>query len=660
MHPVSTSLRHTRHTGGYSVSSSPSISVLTGIPAMSILYLRNPLFQLLSRFGLLPLIIIYAAMYPAKAQTATPTTHVCITEWSGWYGSTEDQFTHRFQMYRKWGVDTLRLETGWLNHPQLISALQKSNFRLKLIVYVLGITPEYGAAHPDGRMVDEHGTTDWHLGPWSALRDEVADSAIRTELRRVREVGLTNRVDEVVADLGPAGEGIFPANWTLNREGEEAFWCYSVAAQRSFIAAMQTRYGSFASAAMAWKLPGSIASSWNDFQIPKPGTPWARGTFWGDMLTWYRDSKRSMLETRVRHTLSIVRTALSPAAGVIVYLPGYAYSQAEWDSAISSASGAASIRLMMDNDWLMSLALKLGCRLQYTGAENATEVRRIVRKLRALGSNAARWMWAENAGVENAGTNPEWLADVAMGCGLRGIDFTWSSWLFDKVGVTPNDTAVRFAHATSAIREAVARGYAPIPVSYPGGSVSVKEGVYTLQCEATTRIMSSFPDEIKGGDPEIAAVSGGQEQRMLLRFPLQLLPAHSRIADARLVMKRYLTYADEGGTLPLEVFALTRAWSPAAAGWLEASDANKWGTPGGDVSLREGKPWAMALAPAFQKLGTTVIWDVTALARVQALGNNFGILIKLPAGVTGNKSFASSSHPDPTMRPVLEIKLTLQ
>jgi hypothetical protein len=597
------------------------------------------------------------ASHRAVAQPTQPSTHVCVTEWSGWYGSTEAEFTARFQLYQKWGVDTLRLETGWLNHPNLISAVQKSHFRLKLIVYVLGISPEYDVAQPTGRMVDERGTKDWHLGPWSPQCDEFADRALRAELKQLRAVGLADRVDEVVADLGPAGEWIYPANWTLNRQGDEAYWCYSPGAQRSFISAMQSRYSSFSSAAKAWSLPGAIASKWEELQIPKPGTPWARGAFWQDVITWYRDSKRVMLETRIRHTISIVHSDLSERASVIVYLPGYAYSQAEWDSAAASSSGTASIRLMMDNDWLMSRALALGCHLQYTGAENATEVRRIVRKLRALGSSAARWMWAENAGVESSGTNPEWLADVAMGCGLRGIDFTWSSWLFDKAGVSPNATATRFANAALGIRNTFAHGYKPIPTTDTGGPVSVNQNVYTLHCEASTRIMSSFPDEIKGGDPEIAAVSGGQQQRMLLRFPLQQLPPHSRVLESRLIMKRYLTYADEGGPLPLEAYAVNRAWSPASAGWLDALDGIHWNTPGGDY-IASTK--ATAVAPPFQKAGDTITWDVSSLVRSQLQHNNFGILIKLTDGASGNKSFASAAHPDAGMRPVLEVTLAPQ
>ena len=69
------------------------------------------------------------------------------------------------------------------------------------------------------------------------------------------------------------------------------------------------------------------------------------------MLIWYRDAKRRMMLSRIEQTQRLVKESLGKNVKCIVYLPGHAYSQADWDRAVREASGPSSIRLMMDNDW---------------------------------------------------------------------------------------------------------------------------------------------------------------------------------------------------------------------------------------------------------------------------------------------------------------------
>lgn len=593
---------------------------------------------------------------------------ICVTEWSSYYNSPEESFRSRFNDYKRLGVDTLRVETGWLQHPALINALKQTPFNLKMIVYVLGISPEYGSKHPAERMVDEHGVSDWHLGPWNPEFEETTRRTAEIELKQLVASGLKERVREVVVDLGPAGEGIYPANWTVNdRKGEEAFWCYSVGAQASFREAMQRKYRDIDSANGAWGLTADHRfASWKDLAIPQPRTDWARGPFWNDMLTWYRDSKRTMFLNRIAQTQRLIRDYLLPDTKCIVYLPGYAYSSEDWDLAVREASGPASIRLMMDNDWLMTTAVSKGCTLQYTGVENAGEVRNMVRKLKAMKSTAYQGMWGENAGYEPTGRNPGWLADVITSYRLRGIDYTWSNWLFEKDGVTHSPTFDRFASAVQEIRTIYSTGKRLSTLPRNEAAREVAPGQWELACEASTRLMSSFPDEIKGGDPEIAAVDGGQVQRMLLKFPMELLPTDVRIVSARLVMRRYLGYAEDTTSVKLGVYRVLKSWSGTVASWKEAGAGVAWEHPGGDVdglgaaAANSGvgsTPWASVLVPPFEKAGDTVSWDVSNLVRRLVVGPDYGLMIATVQSAPANKSFASAAHPDPAMRPILQVEV---
>lgn len=613
------------------------------------------------------LALVLGGAVPAVAGEAPAFPRICITEPAGYYRDSPDLIRRRLASYRELGAEALRVESGW-ESGALPAELLRTDFRVKLILYVLGMPPDYSAEHPGEAMVDEHGVADWHLGPWHAGLAEVTAAESERQLAQLRELGVLERIDEVVADLGPAGEGIYPANWTLGREGEEAFWCYSDAAQAGFRRAMAERHGTLEAAAEAWGLPREVRpADWAGLRIPSPGTVWARGRFWDDVLTWYRDAKRRMLEARIDETLRLTRAYLGERARVIVYLPGYAYSQREWDEAVATAGGAPSIRLMMDNDWLMETALRKGCILQYTGCENATEVARITRKLKALGVPDAGILWGENAGVESAGRDPMWLTQVICAFGMRGLDYTWSSWLFEDDHVTPSATYPQFAEAVRAIRRFRETGEQPPHVAAGGTMRETAPGTYELTPSADTRLMGSFPDEPKGSDPEIAMVEGGQTQRILMRFPLELLPADCEVTSAVLTLRSYLDYGD-ATTVEAGVFRVTRPWQGRAVTWRTATPADAWGRPGGDAMGRDETPFTgpggAATPYATARLGPltpgdALTWDVTDLVREWYAGQqpNHGLLLALDTPADANKSVAAMEHPDPAMRPRLTVTL---
>ncbi len=604
--------------------------------------------------------------YPLpNSSAAHAMSRICVTEWAGFYGDPLSSFKARFEYYTQLDVDMIRLETGWLNHPPLIEALKNHPFNIKYILYVLGISKSYSDKYPNERMVDEHGVTDWHLGPWNIDFSETTLEAGRVQLQQLVASGLAGNVKELVVDCGPAGEGIYPANWTLNRQGEEAYWCYSAQAQVSFRSAMQAKYGDINSANDAWKLSGSHRfASWNEVLIPKPSTEWARGAFWNDMLLWYRNSKRDMILKRINQTQSLAKKFLGEDVKCIVYLPGTAYTQADWDVAVRDASGPASIRLMMDNDWLMKTAITKGCILQYTGAENVHEVRNIVRKLKAIGSDAYKSMWGENAGSESAGRNPIWLGEVVINCGIRGVDYTWSNWLFENDGVTPSQTYKPFEYMVRMIRAFYATGKMLPPYLKEDVVHRAAPGTWMIDCYESTRIMSAYPDALKATDPEMAVVQGGQTQRILLKFPFESLPNGCKIRSAKLVLHRYLNY-HLNITAPLAIYRVTQPWQAICATWKEADLGVDWTRPGGTAEDAKGRPfracahlvpWAITDVPPFTTLGAKVEWDVTKLVRKLMEGTDYGMMIAAWGNQPCNKSFISIAYDDPSLRPILIVE----
>lgn len=610
---------------------------------------------------MLPKMALFFLLALAAIALAAPVpqpTRICVTEHFNWYDHPLELVQQRFDYYEQLGVEVLRYHSGIPDCP-LMQELARRDFKLKIILYVLGMPREWMDAHPGNAMVDEHGVADWHLGPWSPDFEQIVNEAAARQLELLKSQGLLDKVEELVADLGPAGEGIYPANWTLSREGEEAFWCYSDTAQADFRRAMEAKYASVEAANTAWGLAGELAfPTWEAVTIPQPGTEWAKGVFWGDMLTWYRDSKRRLMKYQIDNTLRLAKEYIGPDARVIVYLPGEAYTQQDWDEAVATASGNGRIRLMTDNDWLMDYALAHHCVLQYTGAENAAEVGRIVDKLQARGSDAYKLMWAENAGFEAIGRNPQWLAEVITAFDLRGVDLCWTNWLFEEDFVTPSPTFAAFEECCQGIRNYYATGRRY--VSRPNMPTSLEEsapGVFELPCIADTRLIARAPDSLHGWDPDVAVFEGAQVQRALLAFPLELLPQGRKVKRATLHLTCFRDYGFES-PVTLQVWRPTEDWSEHGASWIDRGLQSPWASPGGDYTGPGGQPFCSAFVPRLAE-GEAFSLDVTpfleaALAQDSPTSSLF---LTLAPGDDGTRDFCSREHPEKAARPRLKVEL---
>lgn len=381
---------------------------------------------------------------------------ICITDPAGWYRDPRAKIERRFELYRSVGVEMLRVEIDWRScepeegkwDPGYITAYlklaRKHGFRLKMIIGDMMAPPRwYLDAVSSAKIVDETGRFStntlsyWHPGLMpllAAKQKQLLDS--------LRAMGVLDLVDLVVPTFGPAGEPLYPVPWTLGLDVPQTYWCYSDTAQADFRASMKRRYRTVAIANRAWS---TSFNDWADVKVLQPGV--RPGPYWNDVLTWYRDTKRKFL----RRQIATLKRQAGGRAKLLMYIPGTAYTQEQWDHAVETARGTDPILMMADSFDLIDAAAATGCQLQYTGCENEPEVARLAGYLQSKGY-ASIPLWGENAGVLGAARDPLHLADVITKHHLAGIDYTHSHFLFQPDGVTPNDVFPQFAEAIKRIK----------------------------------------------------------------------------------------------------------------------------------------------------------------------------------------------------------------
>lgn len=382
----------------------------------------------------------------------------CMTDPAGWYRDPPEKIEKRFALYKALGVDTLRIELDWRSlepaegrwdsawiAPYLDLA-RSHGFRIKLIVGALMGPPRWFLdAHPDARITDEDGRTSantvsyWYPG----LHRLIEDKTVRIA-RIARSYGLLDAIDAVIPALGPAGEPLYPVPWTLGPDvARQTYWCYDVHAQADFRARMRARYRTIAAANATWS---TRFATWSDVRVLPPGE--RPGAYWEDVLTWYRDTKRAYVTWQI---MSLRRAF--PGKAILLYVPGTAYSEADWQDAVRTARGNDAIQMMADSFWILDTAARTNCQVQYTGCENAAEVARLRAYLDAKGT-ANLPMWGENAGTPGAANDPAHLADVVLRYRLVGLDYTHAHFVFEPDGVTPNRVFPLLKEAYARIRAA--------------------------------------------------------------------------------------------------------------------------------------------------------------------------------------------------------------
>ena len=368
----------------------------------------------------------------------------CITDTYQYYNDNEANIRHRFDLYKSIGIDTIRVgvewrglegekEGLWRNDALLhyFKLIREYGFHVKLIVGVLQGPPGWFLdKHPDAQLTDENGGHSRNtISFWYPDLHRLIDEKTQGIFAFVKKAGIADNIVEVVPSLGPAGEPIYPVPWTLGPGFDhQTYWCYDNHAQSDFWAKMKKKYATISAANKAW---GTNFTSWENVIVLKPGVQ--PGAYWNDVLKWYRDTKRNFIGWQIDH----LKKFAGKNSHVVVYIPGTAYTQREWDEAVKTAMGSDSIKGMMDSMFLIDLAVRKNCRLQYTGCENAGEVERLRHYLDERGYNNVK-MWGENSGCELAAGDPGHLADVIIKNRLWGLDYTHSHFAFMEDGITPN------------------------------------------------------------------------------------------------------------------------------------------------------------------------------------------------------------------------------
>ncbi|HSV73993.1 MAG TPA: beta-propeller fold lactonase family protein [Chthonomonadales bacterium] len=439
----------------------------------------------------------------AAARAETP-VRSCITDPAGWYRDPPERIERRFREYRRLGVDTLRVEIDWRScEPErgqwspeylrnYLTLARRHGFRLKLILGALMAPPAWFLRdEPEARIVDQNGQ--WSANTisfWYPRVREVVRETTERLLRDVELLGVWDLCDEIIPALGPAGEPIYPVPWTLGTDGPQTMWCYDANAHKDFRAAMRRRYGSVAAANRRW---GTHYGAWAEVGVLPPGA--RPGAYWEDVLTWYRDTKREFIAWYVEW----LRCRIGRDRSVLIYLPGTALSDADWQEAVRTGRGNDRVLMMADNFHLIDLAAATGSRVQFTGAENAPEAVRLRRYADARGYTRLA-MWAENAGVPQAASGPLHLARVVIQNRMVGLDYTHAHFIFERDGVTPNRTAELLARAYARIK-AEARPDAPAP----RGKRLLAIGTYTQRGSLGIYLADFDPETGQVGIPDLVA-----------------------------------------------------------------------------------------------------------------------------------------------------------
>ncbi len=414
----------------------------------------------LTRRGLLAAGIA-GALPPRRGRAAVTNPRLSIAEPRAFVLQSHDQIQHRFDLYKKVGIDTLRVSVDWWEQetadgvwrgaiplPYFRQAAD-NGFQLKMAIATISEPPDwYMTAHPDARLLNrDHLASRSDISYWyPGLRDLMAAKANHL-FGYLAKQNLFPAIHSIFVDCGPAAEPIYPALWTLGPEfaGREAsFWFYDPNAQSDFGIKMRTAYaGVLSDANHAW---GTSFTSWNGVRIPEVGT--RQGAMWDDVLKWYRDAKRSFVKWQVaNYQAQLHRHTPAWQPKLILMVPGSHIRPAAWRQAVRQGNGDYSIKIMSDSEYLIDLAARTGCWLQYTGVENAEEVAYLMDYMKSNLEEVP--MWGENGGNPAIGADPQRLAKVVSDNQLYGLEYINAAYVFDEWGSNPNLAFSKLADAYS-------------------------------------------------------------------------------------------------------------------------------------------------------------------------------------------------------------------
>jgi len=435
---------------------------------------RIHIFNLIMAFGALSVQGMKPAVDLNQSVGFSDRSRICFSDHPDWDAHSAEMIRQRYDLYRQAGCQMVRIHTLWNAFEQvegqwndaacdtLLDEVKRSGFKVKLIAGVIMSPPSwYLEKNPDAQMVDQFGQYSRNcISYWYPGLEEVLESKLRRILQTLEKKDMLQQVEYILVDLGPAGEGIYPANWTMDStpghetRDDEAFACYSRLAQQDFRKQMKAKYSSIEKADKAW---GTSFADWEAVEIPQPGT--ITGTFWEDMLYWYRDSKRKVFRMQIRNVSERIKE-FNLQAKPLVYLPGSCMLPQDIQAGAEIGGGGHPVRLMIDNEYLMQVANSYGCILQNTGFENLPEVLRMKERMKRDGVDSSK-VWGENAGHIRGAGDPIYLAKIVIEENLWGLDYTHTRFVLKDDFITPNQRYIQLKEAVRLIRQYYEEGKVP-------------------------------------------------------------------------------------------------------------------------------------------------------------------------------------------------------
>jgi hypothetical protein len=337
--------------------------------------------------------------------------------------------TERFKIYRGLGFDMIRTGVGWGDfeaekgkwqfspaRQRYLELAAQTGLKLKLEVGAWSSAPDWLTEQtPDARILDSEGH--WPrplLSPWWPDARKLVDDAQSRIILDLFKNGVLANCGAVIASLGAGGEPAYPAAWTMPGEQNDSFWFYGPTAEFSFQQAQKVKYKS--NLTTANRIWSTNYNDWSDIQISDSARQGKQ--FWSDVLDWYRDSKRNFVESTLKSLLYSLRPQ-ADALPVVMLIPGSHLTQAELEySTFENSDGA--LKLMIDTDFMLTLAHNLEIDVQCTSAQNSAEVAYIGRFIDMLGGTTK--LWLENAGGD-PGKDTDELALSASRRPYRGYDY---------------------------------------------------------------------------------------------------------------------------------------------------------------------------------------------------------------------------------------------
>ncbi len=365
----------------------------------------------------------------------------------------DDIMRKRMALYKELGLKTVRTTIAWSTmEPEegqwqappeewYLQHIADSGLRIKLILAAVSCIPRwYLEKYPEAVLINDAGekaiSSVTYLMP--GLRP-LLDNAVEHMLQYLADSGFLSAIDSIVVDMGPAGEPLYPPAWTQNPNwlttpsGPEHFWCYDPLMQADYRRTMEEKYGTIAAANAAW---GTAYPSFEELAVPKPNT--VKGTMWNDLLTWYRDVKRDFVDANAASHKRLIERYTNGRVTPILYIPGSDVRDEEWRRCVEEGDGTVMVKLMADSRFIIDTAVKYGCYLQYTGAENVPEIIYLKRYMEDIGAGSIP-LFGENAGGYDIGKNMDTYVDALIEHHLQGVDITHDQWIHAPDHFSPNE-----------------------------------------------------------------------------------------------------------------------------------------------------------------------------------------------------------------------------